>query len=692
MKISLDWLKEYVDVDLPLKELIERMTMIGLVVEETEEKNGDVVLDVETYANRPDTLGHLGMAREIAVMLGKPLKERSWPVTEMPIRTTDLLSVQIQDEDLCPRYCGLVVRGVTVGPSPDWLRARIEAMGLRSINAVVDVSNYVLFATGQPIHAFDLAKIAGARILVRRAKKGERIRTLDGRDAALTPDMLVIADEKKPIAVAGVIGGEETAVSDSTRDVFIESAAFDPGSVRKTRKAMETMTDASYRFERGVDAGFTPQAAEMAASLLAAFGGKASREIIDIYPRPRKAREMLLRARRVAELLGVEIKPAFIEKVLGDLGFGLKSRPIGSWMVQVPSHRADIEREADLVEEVARFYGYDRIPVILPLLEVLDPVPTAAGKVRRFAQQLFHYGFDEVLNPSFADPVNEAALATGRRPVEIRNPLSVKAGLLRTTLLGSLLENIAWNRNRGMEGVHIFETGNVYSWRDAESMAVDEESMLALAGAGPVGPIQWGEKQKETDLFHLKGAVEAALEALRYDDEQRFDALTFARESHPILDPPRSLAILYKGEKIGVLGRVRANLADHYGIKGAVFAAEISLGRLAEKKPRPFEFVPLPKYPAVVRDLSFWTGREAAWQDIRTAVLKADAASLEHFDVIDRYDGDQAPRDKVGLSLRFVYRNPKGTLTAEDVDKSEQKIIKALKTALSVQLREGGSQ
>ena len=425
------------------------------------------------------------------------------------------------------------------------------------------------------------------------------------------------------------------------------------------------MTDASYRFERSVDAGFTPQAAEMAASLLSAFGGKAGRDIIDIYPRPRKAREILLRARRVAEILGVEVKPAQIEKILGDLGFGLKSRPIGSWTVLVPSHRADIEREADLVEEVARFYGYDRIPVVVPPLEVLDPVPSPAGKIRRIAQQLFHYGFDEVVNISFADPVNEAALASGRRPVEIRNPLSAKAGLLRTTLLGSLLENIAWNRNRGLEGVHIFETGNVFSWRDAESAAVDEESTLALATAGPLGAIQWQEKPRETDLFHLKGAVEAALEALRYD------ALTFAPDKPPVLESGRALAVLYKGEKIGVLGRVRQALLDHYGIKGPVFAAEISLGRLFERKPRPFEFASLPKYPSVVRDLSFWVGREAAWQDVRAAVLKADAASLERFDVIDRYDGDQAPGGKVGLSLRFVYRNPRGTLTAEEVDKSE---------------------
>ena len=686
MKISLDWLKEYVDVDLPLKEFVDRLTMLGLVVEAIEEKAGDVVLNVETYANRPDTLGHMGMAREIAALLGKPLKERSWPLTEMPTRTSDLLSVQVQDEDLCPRYCGLVVRGVAVGPSPDWLRARIEAMGLHSINNVVDVSNYILFATGQPIHAFDLAKIAGARVVVRRAKKGERIKTLDGRDAALTPEMLVIADEKKPIAVAGVIGGEETAVSDATRDVFIESAVFDPACIRRTRKTLETMTDASYRFERSVDAGFTPQAAEMTASLLNAFGGKAGRDLIDIYSRPRKAREILLRARRVAEILGVEIKPAYIEKILGDLGFGLKSRPIGSWTVQVPSHRVDIEREADLVEEVARFYGYDRIPVVVPPLEVLDPVASPAGKIRRVAQQLFHYGFDEVVNVSFADPVNETALATGRRPIELRNPLSAKAALLRTPLLGSLLENIAWNRNRGLEGVHIFETSDIFSWRDADSSVVDEENMLALASAGPLGAIQWEEKPRETDQFHLKGAVEAALEILRYE------ALTFVPDTPPVLDPGRALAVLYKGEKIGVLGRVRQALLDHYGIKGAVYAAEISLGRLFEKKPRPFEFAPLPKFPSVVRDLSFWIGREAAWQDVRAAVLKADAASLERFDVIDRYDGDQAPKDKVGLSLRFVYRSPKGTLTAEEVEKSEQKIVKSLKTALAVQLREGEPQ
>ena len=685
MKISLNWLKDYVDVDLSLRELVERTAMIGLVVEAVQERDGDVVLDVETYANRPDTLGHLGMAREIAAMTGKPLKEKSWPLIELPTRTSDFVDVQIVDEDLCPRYCGLIVRGVEIGPSPDWLRRRIEAMGLNPINTVVDATNYVLFATGQPIHAFDLDKVAGRRVLVRRAKKGERLLTLDGKDTVLTPDMLVIADEKKPLAVAGVIGGQESAVSHSTHDVFIESASFNPGSIRKTCKILETLTDASYRFERGPDVGFLPRAAVMTASLMSQFGGKATRDVIDLYPRPRKGREMLLRASRVAELLGVEVKPVFIEKILADLGFGLKSRPIASWMVQVPSHRIDIEREADLIEEVARFYGYDKIPSALPAFEVLEPVPSTVEKTNRLSSQLRHYGFDEVVNPSFADPDREALLGLGRKPIALRNPLSAKASILRTTLLGGLLENTAWNINRGLEGVQLFEFGNIYSWKDEEKDETTESLTLALSATGPCGPEQWRDKRGSADFFRLKGAVETVLEILR------IDPLTFVPDRHPVFDDGSAVAVIFKGEAIGTLGRVRAAILGAFSLKGPLYAAEIDLDRVFDKKPQSFEFVPLPKFPAVVRDLSFWIARDAAFQDVKQTVLKADAPFLERFDLIDRYAGETAPEDKVGLSLRFVYRNPKGTLTADEADKSEQKIIKALKTAFAVQIREGGS-
>jgi len=282
MKISLRWLKEYVDVEIPRDELLARLTMIGLICEEwTETPDGDTVFDIETYANRPDTLGHIGIAREVGVMTGYPLKERVHPVVELPSRTSEIVDVQVLDEDLCLRYAGYVVKGVNVGPSPEPLRKKIEAMGLKPINNVVDVSNIVLFATGHPIHTFDLAKVGGRRVVVRRARKGETLRTLEGKDVALGPDMLVIADDSRPIAIAGVIGGEASGITGETRDVFIESAVFDPSSIRRTRKALEIQTDASYRMERGVDVGSAPEAAAMAASLLCSFGGRVSKDLID---------------------------------------------------------------------------------------------------------------------------------------------------------------------------------------------------------------------------------------------------------------------------------------------------------------------------------------------------------------------------------------------------------------------------
>jgi phenylalanyl-tRNA synthetase beta chain len=683
MKISLDWLKDYVDVDIPCKTLAEKMTMIGLVVETWEERDGDAVMDVETYANRPDTLGHLGMAREIAALLGKPLKERPWPLAELPVRTADLVDVQILDEDLCPRYCGLVVRGVKIGPSPEWLRKRVAAMGLNPVNNVVDVTNYVLFATGQPIHAFDLAKVAGPRILIRRAKKGERLRLLDGREASLTPDMLVIADEKKASAVAGIMGGVESGISDATTDIFIESAVFDPGSIRRTRRALEVLTDASYRFERGADAGFAPQAAHMAASLLSEFGGQVSREMIDLFPRPRKPRELTLRARRTADLLGIDVPADFIEKTLTALGFGLRTRSAGAWMVLVPSHRVDIEREADLIEELARFFGYDRIPTVLPPLQVLEPVPSHEPKLRRLADRLFHYGFDEVINPSFADPERDARLGSGRTAVAIRNPLSARAAILRTSLLGGLLDNAAWNLNRGLEAVHIFETGNIY--RRTADDGTAEDLILGLLSTGPLGGAHWKGRPAEADVFHLKGALESVLESLRYE------TTGLVPKPHPACDPETALAVQVKGETVGWLGRLRGGLAQAFGLKGPAFAAEIDLGRLFKINPRPFEFAPLPKFPAVSRDLSFWVGRDIAYAEIRQAAARLDVAYLEGFDLIDRYDGPNAPDGQVGLSLRFTYRNPKATLTADDADKSEQKVVKALKAAFGIRLREGGS-
>ncbi len=681
MKVSLDWLKEYVDIGLPLPQLLERLTMIGLVAERWEERGGDVVLDVETYANRPDTLGHLGIAREVAAMLEQPMKEPSRTMIELPVRTSDLVDVQILDEDLCPRYCGIIVKGVTVAPSPDWLRKRIEAMGLNSINNVVDITNFVLFATAQPIHAFDLAKIAGPRIVIRRAKKGESIRTLDGKDVFLSAEMLVIADEKRPVAIAGIIGGEDSAVSATTEDVFIESAYFDPVSVRKTSKSMGLQTDASYRFERGADISFAPKAAMLAASLLAEFGGKTTKDVVNIYPRPRKNKEIVLRYRRIGDLLGVDVGEEFVEKTAAFLGFTIKPNQKGAWQVQVPSWRVDIEREADLIEEIARFYGYDKIPIAVPPLEVLQPVPSNKDKVQKLCQQLFHQGFDEVINQSFADPGQETVLASGKIPVEIRNPISSKASCLRTSLLGSLLENTAWNKNRGLEGVHIFEMGNVYYRTDG---AACEELCLGLSTTGPLDAPHWKKKAVETDIFHLKGACQAMMEILRYEP------FSFEVKDHHFFDQDSSLALVYKGETIGHLGSVRREILDHYGLEGPVYAAEICIQVLFGKQPKPFAFVPLPKFPSVIRDLSFLVERNVPYREIEKAIEKISIPYLEAFGLIDQYTGESIPRDKKSLSLRFVYRNPKATLLTEEVDKAEAKMMKHLKSAFQIQLRKQG--
>lgn len=366
MKVSLNWIKDYIKISFSLPRLIDKLDMIGLLVESREEREGDIILDIETHANRPDTLGHLGIARELAAAFGLPLKEQKWPLAEIEQKTSDIADIQIWDDDLCPRYCGIVVRDIQVGPSPDWLRKKIEAMGSKSVNNVVDVTNYVLFSTAHPIHAFDLDKLAGGKIIVRRAKKGESLKSLDGEDIRLTSEMLVIADKVKPVALAGVIGGEGSAVGEETHDVFIESAYFDPVSIRKTGKKVSIQTDASYRFERGADISFPPHAALMAASLLSQFGGKSTKEVLDVYPKPRKNKTIVLRHNRISKLLGLEIDEDFTFRTLSSLGFQVENQQQGVWQVKIPFFRVDIEREADLVEEVARFYGYEKIPAEIP--------------------------------------------------------------------------------------------------------------------------------------------------------------------------------------------------------------------------------------------------------------------------------------------------------------------------------------
>ncbi|MEW5900881.1 MAG: phenylalanine--tRNA ligase subunit beta [Acidobacteriota bacterium] len=682
MKISVDWLEEYLDLDVSIPELVETLNRIGLLVEGQEEKDGDVILEVETYSNRPDTLGHLGMAREIAAARGMRLRERNWPLVELAITTADAVDVQIRDEDLCPRYCGLVVKGIRVGPSPAWLQRRIEAMGLNPINNVVDITNFVLFSTSHPIHAFDLAKIEGAKIIIRRARKGEKLVCLDGNEVALPAETLVIADEAKPIALAGVIGGQSSAVSETTQDIFIESAYFDPVSVRLTRKALGIETDASYRFERGADISFPPQAALMAGSLLSQFGGRAAAELVDVYPQPRKKKEVVLRHRRIADLLGVEVEEAFVQKTLEGLEFGVEVQQPGTWRVRVPTFRVDIDREADLVEEVARFYGYENIPSVLPPLKIVEPIiDKKREQLSKVRPVLFHYGFHEVINFSFSDPDKEALLATGIQPVEILNPISMKASLLRTNLLGGLMETAAWNRNRGLEAVQVFETGNIYCRLDKECR---ENLSLGLLSTGVLEEPNWRRKSRPADLVHVKGACEAVLRQLRYEP------FSFERADHPLFEPGSCLALTYKEEKIGYLGLVAKRITDFYSFKQDVYAAEIDLELLFSKQARPFAYVPVAKFPSVSRDVSLIAPRGVAYQEIIKTIERLPLPLLEEVTLVDLFSGGAISSDEASLTFRLTFRHPQRTLLAEEVDRAEQQLLGQLKKALKVRLREGG--
>ncbi|MBS3819363.1 phenylalanine--tRNA ligase subunit beta [bacterium] len=682
MRISVNWLKDYIDFNVSTSELIDRLNNIGLLVDEWEETEEDVILELETYANRPDTLGHLGVARELGAGLGAYLRPKEWPLIEADEKTSDLVDIQVSDETLCPRYCGIIIKGVKVGPSPSWLKKRVKAIGLRPVNNVVDVTNYVVFSTAHPVHAFDLAKISGEKIMVRRAKKGEVLKTLEEEDIALSPEMLVIADSQKPVALAGIIGGENSSITEETQDVFIESAYFDPVSIRKTRKKTGIQTDASYRFERGADISFPPQAALMTASLLSQMGGEAAQQVVDIYPKPRKNKTVVLRNHRISKLLGMDIRRDFIERILAKLGFHIENKSPESWQVKIPFFRVDIDREADLIEEVARFYGYDKVPSVFPPLKDVEPgFDQKRARINELRQSLFHYGFNEVLNFSFSAPEKEVKFHTGRAAIEIKNPISSKASLLRTNLMDGILENIIWNRNRGAGGVHVFEIGNIYFWKNEK---YGEELRLALATTGMIEETHWAESPQETDFFHLKGTVEAFMSKLRYEP------FIFKEENHPYFEPGFSLLLYYKGEMIGGLGLVRKDICKNYFLDEDVWGAELSLKSLFEKQPQPFRYTPVSRFPCVRRDISFLADKDIYFQEIKEALEKLNIPYLDRFELYDRYTGSSIPQDKASLSLRFIFCHPRRTLQAEEVDRFQQRIIHTLKTKFGFQLREGG--
>ena len=666
MKVSLNWLTDYVDVSMPAGELGELCTRIGLPLEEVIETDTDVVLDIEITSNRPDCLGYIGIAREIAAATGAKFTPPA--VGKLPTagKVGDFAGVEVPAADLCPRYTARVVRGIKVGPSPQWLVERLETVGLRGVNNVVDVTNYVLMEYSQPLHAFDLDKLAGGKIIVRRAAGGETMISIDETQCRLDEDMLIIADAEKPVAIAGVMGGLDTEVTAATTNLLIESAEFDPLSVRRTSRKLQLMSESNYRFERGVDPVAVDASSLRACQLILELaGGTLAEGVIDVWAGPWKARKVTLRPRRTNAVLGLEVPAERQAEILERLG--LSPRKQGSKLVcTVPSHRRDLTREIDLIEEIARHEGYDKIPVGSTVTHAVARPGPAQHLRRQVSSALTAGGFDEAQTYIFVDAA-EAELFGFAGMVAV-DPLVRKTNnALQPTLLPSLLRACKANHDAGNGEVSLFEIAAVFQPGKAGQLP-REHVELALLTTG--------------ELQDLRGVLEAVMEAVDPAGE-----LVVADAQCAGFGGGAAAEIHIDGERVGVMGCVGEEVLDYYGLERPVSAATVRFEALLGRAGRPRRYQPLEKFPPVRPDLSLIVDEQVTWRQMREAIEAVDQPTCRDVQYVGTYRGKPIPAGKKSLTVTLTYRKPDGTLRSEEVDEQINHVVSALKKKLSAQLR-----
>ena len=681
MKISIAWLKEFVDIDADAKRLKSDLTMIGLNTEAIAQVGDDWVLDVEVTTNRPDCLNHYGVARELATLYRKPLKKVQVAVKESGVPASDLASIEIADPDLCARYCGRVVQNVQVKPSPAWLVKRLEALGQRSINNVADATNYVLMELGHPLHAFDLARIRQNKIIVRRARPGEHLRTLDGVDRTLTRDNLVIADGLHAVALAGVMGGEESEIASTTRSVLLESAWFEPVSIRRTSKSQGMHTEASHRFERGADIEMAPVALDRTAALIQEIaGGKILPGMIDVYPRHFEGRVLGLGEAEIARILGEEVPAGEVERILRGLGFGVDRRDARSWRVSVPSFRVDVSREVDLVEEVARHVGYDRLPARVRPAPPRVERDTQRDKVITTSSRLVALGFHEIIATSMVDP-EETRRFSPAQPVVLANPLSQDASAMRTSAVPSMLRAIRWNLDRDTNEVQLFEFGKVYCM--GPDAVPQERRVLTLGATGHRRPASVYDSEAAFDFFDLKADLETVLDAFE------LPGLKFDSCERSYLQAGRAGRVSCQGAEFAVLGLIQQEVERDYKLRQKVWVAEIEFERLLGCSLRARKFQPISKFPAVERDFSLVVPDAVPYSQLASSVAALGLEEIRSYRPVDRADRSMVPSLPPGnytLLLRVIFQSDMHTLTSEEVGALSQKVLTALE-GLGVSLR-----
>ncbi|PID59048.1 phenylalanine--tRNA ligase subunit beta [candidate division KSB3 bacterium] len=651
----------------------------------------DTVLEIGLTPNRGDCLSHIGIARELSALLDVPLRSPFIDYPEEGPEVSEQIDVSIESPELCHRYTAGVISGVTIAPSPLWLKSRLESLGVRSINNVVDVTNLVMMELGQPLHAFDLDLVKGRKILVRRADDGERFVTLDGVERQLDDSMLMIADGEKNVAIGGVMGGQNSEISDSTTEILLESARFEPSNIRKTAKKLALSTESSYRFERCVDVQSTDLALQRAIKLIAELGGgRVCRGLLDVYPTPHVPVKVTLRFARVSGILGVDIPSTVIEKILSGLGFQTLECSEESLTVEVPSYRSDVEREIDLVEEVGRVYGFDNIPAALPSGEIPPRVNSVAKDVEHVLREsLLRQGLHEVINYSFFDKNSLGKLGIDKKNpydkvVPLRNPLTNEQSVLRTTTIPGLLENFISNRSNRVENIRLFEIGKIFLSADEGADVLPEEK-LVVSGvlSGQRQEFGWNQRQEAVDFYDLKGIVENVLRQLHIP-------YFFRRlDSESFLHPGESAVIRVDDETLGILGKIHPDVSDAFDLPDEeVYVFELCFDVLVHSAKLQAGFNPLPKYPEVHRDLAVIVplSRVEA-SEVESIIFEVGQPLLEKVVLVDRYVGPQVGDENASLTYSLCYRSAEKTLTDREVAGVHQRIIAQLEARAGLRLR-----
>jgi phenylalanyl-tRNA synthetase beta chain len=684
MKLSTYWIREFVDLPVDGRQLAEGLTSIGIAVEGISGEGANVVFEMEIGTNRPDAMNHYGVAREVAALYKVPLKPiEAAPAKVAPSRESagnSDFAIEIEDREGCARYTAQIIRGVKIKSSPEKIASRLALVDQRAINNAADASNYTLWEMGHPTHAFDLDLLEGGKIIVRRARHGETLKTLDGIDRKLSSEDLIIADAKKPVALAGVMGGFDSMITEKTKNVLIESAWFDPVAVRKTARRHGLHTDASHRFERGADYAATSLACALVARrIIESGGGELVGEQIDAIARELEQAPVLLRVSQIQRILGTQIEVNEVAAILKRLGFELVPEP-GSppqFFVRIPSWRLDIEREIDLIEEIARLHGYNNFPNTLPAFAGAVIENPNAAKEAKLRSSLLALGYDEAVSLSFIS--HEDAETFSDTPlIELANPLSEEASLMRSSLVPGMLEMLAYNLNRGTDNVRLFEIGDIYQ-AGGEGATEHRRICLGATLAALQRDIPQGsalDKSKSESYLDVFRSFKGDVATLLRNSQRK--ALTFDPEVSEYYQLGNSARALLDGETVAQFGQLASEIAAARKLKHDVFIAEVFADRLYARPGREMLYRPLPKFPAVERDFSFVFKDAITFNKIKSAIHEIHLKDLRSFAPLEIFRGGSVPAGSYSILLRAKFQSHARTLREDEVNDWSAKIVTAL--------------